>query len=639
MSQSGLIDVEQANPQIPTLFVANVGDAVPLLNTLEILGAVVAAHAVPLQTVGSGNTISINVQYASAAATSIAANAGVASFNSADFSVDANGFVSVSATAGATTLGVDTSTPPGTNPVEPDGLGTIDITGGQVAAGTTANVIQTNSLVANQMIIQIQRSSAQGSSTIGANGVSHFNSTFFTVDANGFVSINGSSIGETITGNTGGALSPTAGNWNILGTSTAAGTTPVQTAGAGSTLTVQVQKAQAIASTNATNVGLAAFNSAYFTVDSNGFVSISGTTIGQTITGNAGGALSPTAGNWNILGTSTAAGTTPVQTSGTGSTLTVQVQKAQAIASTNVTNVGLAAFDSARFSVDANGFVTVNGSGLGETITGNTGGALSPTTGNWNIVGTGSITTSGSGSTLTVQLTGLTNHNVLLGAGTSTVTNVPPSATSGIPFISQGSSADPVFGTAAIAGGGTNATTFAQTQGVIVYNGTSLVNYSGGPEISTAGYATNAAQPAWNVYLIANATNQTGDGTVATVPIATKNFDTTNSYNTGTFTYTFPVTGKYLICWEITIFNMLLANNAASLFALYNGGTVVMDMILNPFPIASGASAIVGVANSSVVSVAAGDTLLLQGQVAGGTKRVGYGGGTQLTSFSGNLIC
>jgi len=579
------------------------------------------------------------VQYASAAATSIAANAGVASFNSADFSVDANGFVSVSATAGATTLGVDTSTPPGTNPVEPDGLGTIDITGGQVAAGTTANVIQTNSLVANQMIIQIQRSSAQGSSTIGANGVSHFNSTFFTVDANGFVSINGSSIGETITGNTGGALSPTAGNWNILGTSTAAGTTPVQTAGAGSTLTVQVQKAQAIASTNATNVGLAAFNSAYFTVDSNGFVSISGTTIGQTITGNAGGALSPTAGNWNILGTSTAAGTTPVQTSGTGSTLTVQVQKAQAIASTNVTNVGLAAFDSARFSVDANGFVTVNGSGLGETITGNTGGALSPTTGNWNIVGTGSITTSGSGSTLTVQLTGLTNHNVLLGAGTSTVTNVPPSATSGIPFISQGSSADPVFGTAAIAGGGTNATTFAQTQGVIVYNGTSLVNYSGGPEISTAGYATNAAQPAWNVYLIANATNQTGDGTVATVPIATKNFDTTNSYNTGTFTYTFPVTGKYLICWEITIFNMLLANNAASLFALYNGGTVVMDMILNPFPIASGASAIVGVANSSVVSVAAGDTLLLQGQVAGGTKRVGYGGGTQLTSFSGNLIC
>src|SRR5690606_9769516 len=187
MSQAGIVDIEGTHPQIPTLFVCDVGSAVPLANVLEILGSPVAAHGVPLQTVGSGNTVEIDVQYAAAAASSIAANAGVASFNSADFSVDANGFVSVLATAGATNLGVDTSTPPGTDPVEPNGLGTIDITGGQVAAGTTANVIQTNSLVANQLIVQIQRSSSQGSSTIGANGVSHFNSNYFSVDANGFV--------------------------------------------------------------------------------------------------------------------------------------------------------------------------------------------------------------------------------------------------------------------------------------------------------------------------------------------------------------------------------------------------------------------------------------------------------------------
>src|SRR6202000_829257 len=133
--------------------------------------------------------------------------------------------------------------------------------------GTTTNVIRTDSLAANTYTIQIQRSQAVASSTIGDNGVSHFNSTYFTVDANGFVSLNGSGVGETITGNTGGALSPTAGNWNILGTSTAAGTTPVQTSGSGSTLTVQIQKTQAIASTNATNVGLAAFDSNSFTVD------------------------------------------------------------------------------------------------------------------------------------------------------------------------------------------------------------------------------------------------------------------------------------------------------------------------------------------------------------------------------------
>jgi hypothetical protein len=42
-----------------------------------------------------------------------------------------------------------------------------------------------------------------------------------------------------------------------------------------------------------------------------------GTTVGKTITGDSGGALSPTAGNWNILGRSGS------KTAGSGSTLTI----------------------------------------------------------------------------------------------------------------------------------------------------------------------------------------------------------------------------------------------------------------------------------------------------------------------------
>lgn len=410
MSQAGIVDVIGTHPQVPILFVCDVGSAVPIANTLEILGSVVTAHSIPLDTVGSGNTVNIEVQYASAAASSVGTNAGVASFNSAQFTVDSNGWVTLSGTAAAQAFTVDAFTAPGTNPVAPNGSGIVTVTGGQVAAGTTANVIRTNSLAANTYTIQIQRSQAVAVSTVGDNGVSHFNSTYFTVDLNGFVSINGAAIGETITGDAGGALSPTAGNWNILGSSVAAGTTPVQTSGSGSTLTVQVQRTQAIAAADATKVGLAAFDNTRFTVDSNGFVSINGSGIGETITGTVGGALSPTAGNWNILGSSTAAGTTPVQTSGSVSTLTIQVQKAQAIASTNATNVGLAAFDNTRFTVDANGFVSINGSGIGETITGDTGGALSPTAGNWNILGSSTaagttpVQTSGSVSTLTVQV-------------------------------------------------------------------------------------------------------------------------------------------------------------------------------------------------------------------------------------------
>lgn len=110
---------------------------------------------------------------------------------------------------------MDASTPPGTDPVVPDGSGIVTVTGGQVAAGTTTNVIRTNSLAANTYTIEVQRSQAVGVSTIGDNGVCHFDSADFSVDANGFVSLTGSTS-LTLTGDTGGPLPPTAGNWDIL---------------------------------------------------------------------------------------------------------------------------------------------------------------------------------------------------------------------------------------------------------------------------------------------------------------------------------------------------------------------------------------------------------------------------------------
>lgn len=57
--------------------------------------------------------------------------------------------------------------------------------------------------------------------------------------------------------------------------------------------------------------------------------------------------------------------------------------------------------------------------------------------------------------------TAVTAHNLIIGGSTSsTLTNVAPSATSGVPVISQGASADPTFGTAVVAGGGTGSTSF-----------------------------------------------------------------------------------------------------------------------------------------------------------------------------------
>jgi len=135
--------------------------------------------------------------------------------------------------AGITNINVDANTAPGTDPVLPTGAGQITVTGAQVAAGVIgANVIRTDSLAANTYTIEIQRSAAVAASASVNNGVSHFDSARFTVDANSFVSLSGTGVGTTITGDTGGALSPTAGNWNILGGP------GITTSGAGSTLTI-----------------------------------------------------------------------------------------------------------------------------------------------------------------------------------------------------------------------------------------------------------------------------------------------------------------------------------------------------------------------------------------------------------------
>ena len=510
MSQAGDIDVTGSHPEIPTEFVADVGSAVPIANVLEILGDTVAAHGVPLETVGSGNTITIDAQFASETALSDATKVGMAAFDSSGFDVDANGFVTlVGGGTAATNLDVDAHTAPGTDPVVPNGSGNIVITGAQVAAGVVGtNVIRTDSLAANSVTIEIQRSTSSATTDVTKNGVCHFDSAAFGVDSNGFVTLAGGGLAiDSIAVQTGTSpIVPTAGGLvTINGAVVAAGTNPVRTDGTGAnTLALEVQISQAIAATDATKIGLANFDSAAFDVDANGFVQLNGGGVASTsfdvqantapgtdpvvpsasgvITVNgaavanhsvvletrsraanaynvevqyatsaaatdatksgvahfdsaafavdangfvtlAGGGLAidsigvdatsgggtnpvlPTvAGLVTVNGATVAAGTNPIRTVSTAANVyQVQAQISQALAATDATKIGLCNFDSAKFTCDANGFVSTSGTGIGQTITGDSGGALSPTAGNWNILGLSGSKTSGSGSTLTIK--------------------------------------------------------------------------------------------------------------------------------------------------------------------------------------------------------------------------------------------
>lgn len=195
---------------------------------ISILGSTVAAGSNPIRTIATAvNSLTTQVQISQAIAGTDATKIGLSAFSNAQFSVDANGFVTLANGQAVAKVGVDANTAPGTNPVLPTAAGLITITGAQVASGTIgANVIRTDSLAANTYTIEIQRSAANATTDSTKNGVAHFNSAQFSVDANGFVSV---IIGAFAWSDVSGAFSPLKENGYFV-TGTATGTLPASPA-------------------------------------------------------------------------------------------------------------------------------------------------------------------------------------------------------------------------------------------------------------------------------------------------------------------------------------------------------------------------------------------------------------------------
>jgi hypothetical protein len=516
MSQAGPIDIIGSNPTISTEFITDNGTAIPILNQLEILGDVAPAGTDPLSTSGSGNTVTVLAQISQAIAATDATKIGLSAFDSANFTVDANGFVSlvggglaidslgVQATSGtgtdpvlptvgglielegalvaagtnplratstavntvqyqiqtsqalaaadstkvglanfdaaafdvdvngfvqlngggiaSTSFDVQANTVPGTDPVVPTALGVVTVNGAVVANHSV--VLESRSRAANAYNLEVQYAGSAATTTANLAGVASFDSDHFTVDSSGFVSLlgGGAAIDQVnVDANTGPGTDPVVPDSNGQITVTGAqvangtvGTNVIRTNSlAANTYTIEVQRSTSNATTDVSKNGVAHFNSTQFTVDANGFVALAGAGLAIDSVGTQTGTnpITPTAaGLITINGAVVAAGTNPIRSNGTGAnTLALEVQTSQALAAADATKIGLSNFDSSSFAVAATGFVTLSTTGAGKTITGDTGGALSPTANNWNILGGPGVTISGSGSTLTVNSVVYTN--------------------------------------------------------------------------------------------------------------------------------------------------------------------------------------------------------------------------------------
>ena len=176
------------------------------------------------------------------------------------------------------------------------------------------------------------------------------------------------------------------------------------------------------------------------------------------------------------------------------------------------------------------------GSSAIETITPNSGISVVPDgSGNVSILGTGSITTVGSLNTETIQLTGLTNHAVLVGAGTATISKVGPTATAGQVLQSAGSLSDPSFSTATYPSVATGTGKILRADGTNwVVTTATFPNTAGtsGNVLTSDGTNWNSTAPSVGIISI---NGDSGSATGSTVTIKTGNA-TDNSGSSISFT-------------------------------------------------------------------------------------------------------
>jgi len=378
-----------------------------------------------------------------------------------------------------------------------------------------------------------------------------------------------------------------------------------------------------------------------------------GSVLGKTITGNSGGALSPTAGNWNVV---TANST--VKFAGSGSTLTQDF---------GLNNLYIGNSATAIISASSNVAVGQNAgkdliSGIANVFIG-TDAARTMTASSSNVaVGDSALRnfTSGdanAGSNIAIGSSALGNlltgtHNVSIGPGNAG--NYTGAETSNIVISSSATTGDNNtirIGTQGTGLGQQNRNFQAGITGVTVAASEPVAVASTG-QLSGLGFGTSGqvltsngaatsptwqAAPAFTVRLASDATNVTGDGTIYQVAYDTVLLDNVSAFTTGSSArYTIPTTGNYRFEVGVDIFPDIGSGLQFLVFLQTTARQVLINNITYPLSFIGTQFVISG---SITLPMTIGDTAYVAVQVAGGSKTCTvFGSSNVVTWFSGSKV-
>lgn len=416
------------------------------------------------------------------------------------------------------------------------------------------------------------------------------------------IGVNGSVVGQTITGDSGGALSPTAGNWNIVSTST----NGIDTSGSGSTLTVGMATPYAD--------GDFEFRSA-----------VSGQTRTLSVTNTVDAASSQATVKTSVAGTSSG-----------------DVWQQLSIGSTTSMAIGLDNSDSDKLKI------TYAASGSIDPSSGSTWFSMVPTTGaatfqasspannagitsqpsGGSVAGGyralyGSNTSNNSSANITIGLgndTANAEGGIMVGSTTNSGVNPAPSTPNKLLMFSNVLLDGIIYSTQKDTA--THAWYTAQSSTALLVGG-----------ISAAGYWTKPKQPCFFGYLATGVTNVTGDSTAYTVAFDSESFDQSGSLSGSTFTA--PVAGKYFLQAAVTLNNMTSAANPYDLEIRVNGSGVLKTTKTHSTTATNDS-----INASGIVSLAASDTVTVVVIGYNTTKSLGVAGSASNwgTYFSGYLV-